>query len=52
MITETLRRIQFFAGLTGEQLQYIQQSNEILLRSDEYVKGRYGRAPFHSTPNL
>jgi len=52
MKPETLRRIQLFAGLTGEQLQYVLQSNEILLRSDEYVKGRYGRAPFHSTPNL
>jgi hypothetical protein len=52
MITETLRRIQLFAGPTGEQVQYVQQSNEILFRSDEYVKGTYWRAPFHSTPNL
>jgi CRP-like cAMP-binding protein len=44
MITETLRRVPLFAGLTEEQLLYVQQGNEILLRSGEYVK-RAGDPP-------
>ena len=32
MITETLRRISLFAGLTEERLEYVQQGNEIRLR--------------------
>jgi CRP-like cAMP-binding protein len=38
MITEVLRRVPLFAGLTEEQLEYVQQGNEIRLRSGEYVK--------------
>jgi hypothetical protein len=44
MITETLRRIPLFAGLTEEQLLYVQQGDEIRLRSGEYVK-RTGDPP-------
>jgi signal transduction histidine kinase len=44
MITETLRQIPLFAGLTEEQLQYVQQGNEIRLRPGEYVK-RAGEPP-------
>jgi len=44
MITETLRRVPLFAGLTEEQLLYVQQGNEIRLRSGEYVK-RAGDPP-------
>jgi CRP-like cAMP-binding protein len=44
MITETLRRIPLFAGLSEEQLQYVQQGNEVRLRSGEYVK-RAGDPP-------
>jgi hypothetical protein len=29
MITEVLRRVPLFAGLTEEQLQYVQQGNEM-----------------------
>jgi hypothetical protein len=44
MITETLRRIQLFAGFTEEQLRYVRQGNEIRLRPGEYVK-RAGDPP-------
>jgi hypothetical protein len=44
MIAETLRRVPFFAGLTEEQLHYVQQGNEMSLRSGEYVK-RAGDPP-------
>jgi CRP-like cAMP-binding protein len=44
MITETLRVVPLFAGLTDEQLLYVQQGNEIRLRSGEYVK-RAGDPP-------
>jgi CRP-like cAMP-binding protein len=44
MITEVLRRVPLFAGLTEEQLQYVQQGKEIPLRSGEYVK-RAGDPP-------
>src|SRR5215211_4417830 len=44
MITEVLRRVPLFAGLTKEQLLYVQQGNEIWLRSGEYVK-RAGDPP-------
>ena len=32
MITEVLRRVPRFAGLTEEQLRYVQLGNEIRLR--------------------
>jgi CRP-like cAMP-binding protein len=38
MITEVLHRVPLSAGLTKEQLQYVQQGNEIRLRSGEFVK--------------
>jgi hypothetical protein len=38
MITEVIRRVLLFAGLTEEQLQYVQQGKEIRLRSGDYVK--------------
>jgi CRP-like cAMP-binding protein len=38
MITATLRRVPLFAGLSEEQLEYVQQGNEIRLRSGDYVK--------------
>jgi signal-transduction protein with cAMP-binding, CBS, and nucleotidyltransferase domain len=38
------RQIPLFAGLTEEQLQYVQQGNEIRLRPGEYVK-RAGEPP-------
>jgi CRP-like cAMP-binding protein len=44
MITETLRRIPLFAGLTEDQFEYVQQGNEIRLRPGEYVK-RAGDPP-------
>jgi signal transduction histidine kinase len=44
MITETLRRVPLFAGLTEEQHQYVQQGNEIRSRPGEYVK-RAGDPP-------
>jgi CRP-like cAMP-binding protein len=44
MITEVLRRVPLFAGLTEEQLQYVLQGIEIRLRSGEYVK-RAGDPP-------
>jgi CRP-like cAMP-binding protein len=44
MITETLRQIPLFAGLTEDQLEYVQQGNEIRLRPGEYVK-RAGDPP-------
>ena len=44
MITETLHRLPLFAGLTEEQLQYVQQGNELRLGSGEYVK-RAGDPP-------
>jgi CRP-like cAMP-binding protein len=44
MITGTLRRIPLFAGLTEEQLEYVQQGNEIRLHPGEYVK-RAGDPP-------
>ncbi len=44
MITETLRRVPLFAGLSEEQLEYVQQGNEIRLRSGDYVK-RAGDPP-------
>jgi CRP-like cAMP-binding protein len=44
MITETLRRIPLFAGLTEDQLEYVQQGKEIRLRPGECVK-RAGDPP-------
>jgi CRP-like cAMP-binding protein len=44
MVTETLRRIPLFAGLTEAQLENVQQGNEIRLRPGEYVK-RAGDPP-------
>jgi signal-transduction protein with cAMP-binding, CBS, and nucleotidyltransferase domain len=44
MITEVLRRVPLFAGLTEEQLEYVQQGNEIRLRSGDCVK-RAGDPP-------
>jgi hypothetical protein len=48
MISEVLRRVPLFAGLSEEHLQYVLQGNEIRLRSGECVK-RAGDLPdgFH-----
>jgi hypothetical protein len=44
MITDVLRRVPLFGGLSEEQLEYVQQGNEIRLRSGDYVK-RAGDPP-------
>jgi CRP-like cAMP-binding protein len=44
MITDVLRRVPLFAGLSEEQLEYVQQGNEKRLRSGDYVK-RAGDPP-------